>query len=60
MISIRNTSTSLQTTLAAEAHLAEKQFVSEDQAVNLGKSLMYIIMIMIKNGTIFYIYKAKK
>jgi hypothetical protein len=33
-------STSLQTTLAAEAHLAEGQFLLE-QTLNIEKSLMY-------------------
>jgi hypothetical protein len=36
-----NTSTSLQTTLAAEAHLAEGQFLLEEQTLNKAKSLMY-------------------
>jgi hypothetical protein len=36
-----NTSTFLQTTLAAEAHLAEGQFLLEEQTSNKAKSLMY-------------------
>jgi hypothetical protein len=32
---------SLQTTLAAEAHLAEGQFLLEEQTLNKEKSLMY-------------------
>jgi hypothetical protein len=36
-----NTSTSLQTTLAADAHLAEGQFLHEEQTLNKAKSLMY-------------------
>jgi hypothetical protein len=35
-----NTSTSLQTTLAADAHLAEGQFLLEEQALNNAKSLI--------------------
>jgi hypothetical protein len=34
-------STSLQTTLAAEAHLAEGQYLLEEQTLNKAKSLMY-------------------
>jgi hypothetical protein len=34
-------STSLQTTLAAEAHLAEGQFLLEEQTLNIEKSLIY-------------------
>jgi hypothetical protein len=34
-------STFLQTTLAAEAHLAEEQFVLEEQTLNKAKSLIY-------------------
>jgi hypothetical protein len=34
-----NMSMSLQTTLAAEAHLAEGQFVLEEQTLNIQKSL---------------------
>jgi Fe2+ transport system protein B len=41
-----NTSTSLQTTLAADAHLAEGQFLHE-QTWNSAKSLIY------RAGTIF-------
>jgi hypothetical protein len=37
----QNISTFLQTTLAAEAHLAEGQFVLEEQKLNKAKSLMY-------------------
>jgi hypothetical protein len=36
-----NTSTFLQTTLASEAHLAERQFLLEEQTLNKAKSLMY-------------------
>jgi hypothetical protein len=36
-----NTSTSVQTTLAADAHLAEGQFLFEEQTLNDAKSLMY-------------------
>jgi hypothetical protein len=36
-----NTSTSLQTTLAADAHLAEGQFLHEEQTLNNAKSLIY-------------------
>jgi hypothetical protein len=36
-----NTSTSLQTTLAADAHLAEEQFLDEEQTLNNAKSLIY-------------------
>jgi hypothetical protein len=36
-----NTSTSLQTTLAADAHLAEGQFLQEEQTLNNAKSLIY-------------------
>jgi hypothetical protein len=36
-----NRSTSLQTTLASDAHLAEGQFLLEEQTLNKGKSLMY-------------------
>jgi hypothetical protein len=36
-----NASTSLQTTLAAEAHLAEGQFLLEEQTLKNAKSLMY-------------------
>jgi hypothetical protein len=34
-------SKSLQTTLAAEAHLAEGQFLLEEQTLNIEKSLIY-------------------
>jgi hypothetical protein len=30
-----------QTTLAAEAHLAERQFLLEEQTLNIDKSLIY-------------------
>jgi hypothetical protein len=33
--------TFLQTTLAVEAHLAERQFLFEEQTLNKAKSLMY-------------------
>jgi hypothetical protein len=36
-----NTSTSLQTTLAADAHLAERQLLHEEQTLNKAKSLIY-------------------
>jgi hypothetical protein len=36
-----NTSTSLQTTLAADAHLAEGQFLHEEQTLNNAESLIY-------------------
>jgi hypothetical protein len=36
-----NTSTSLQATLAADAHLAEGQFLLEGQTFNIAKSLIY-------------------
>jgi hypothetical protein len=36
-----NTSTSLQTILAADAHLAEGQFFPEEQTLNKEKSLIY-------------------
>jgi hypothetical protein len=36
-----NTSTSLQTTLAVDAHLAEGQFLHEKQTLNNAKSLIY-------------------
>jgi hypothetical protein len=36
-----NTSTSLQATLAADAHPAEAQFVHEDHTLNKAMSLMY-------------------
>jgi hypothetical protein len=36
-----NTSISLQTTLAAEAHLAEGQYLLEEQTLNKVKSLIY-------------------
>jgi hypothetical protein len=37
----QNTSTSLQTTLAADAHLAEGQYLLEQQTLNNAKSLIY-------------------
>jgi hypothetical protein len=36
-----NTSTSLQTILAADAHLAEGQVLLEEQTLNNAKSLIY-------------------
>jgi hypothetical protein len=36
-----NTSTSLHTMLAADAHLAEGQFLPEEQTLNKEKSLIY-------------------
>jgi hypothetical protein len=41
MFLVPNTSASLQTTLAADAHLAEGQFVHEGQTLNNAKSLIY-------------------
>jgi hypothetical protein len=38
---VPNMSTSLQTTLAAEAHLAEGQFLLQEQTLNIEKSLIY-------------------
>jgi hypothetical protein len=38
---VSNTSTFLQTTLAAEAHLAEEKFLLEEQTLKKAKSLMY-------------------
>jgi hypothetical protein len=38
--SVTNMSTSLQTILAAEAHLAEGQFLLEEQTLNMEKSLI--------------------
>jgi hypothetical protein len=35
------TLTSLQTTLAADAHLAEAQFLLTEQTLNIGKSRIY-------------------
>jgi hypothetical protein len=40
-----NTSTSLQTTSAADAHLAEGQFLNGEQTLN--NAIIIIIMIMI-------------
>jgi hypothetical protein len=37
---VPNTSTSLQTTLAVDAHLEEGQFLHEEQTLNKAKSLM--------------------
>jgi hypothetical protein len=42
-----NTSASLQTTLAADAHLAEGQFLREQQTLNNAKSLIYRAWIII-------------
>jgi hypothetical protein len=36
-----NKSTSLQTTLAADAHLTERRFLHEEQILNKAKSLKY-------------------
>jgi hypothetical protein len=36
-----NTSISLPATLVAEAHLAERQFLHEEQTLNKAKSLIY-------------------
>jgi hypothetical protein len=38
---VPNTSTPLQITLAAEAHLAEGQFLPEEQTLNKAKSMIY-------------------
>jgi hypothetical protein len=38
---IGNTLTSLQTILAAEAHLTEGQFLPDEQILNTEKSLIY-------------------
>jgi hypothetical protein len=38
---VPNTSTFLQTALAAAAHLAEGQFLVEEQTLNNSKSLIY-------------------
>jgi hypothetical protein len=40
MVFVLNTSMSVQTTLAAEAHLIEGQFLLEEQSVNTEKSLI--------------------
>jgi hypothetical protein len=40
-IFVLNTSKSQQTTLAADAHLAEEQFLSEGLKLNIEKSLRY-------------------
>jgi hypothetical protein len=37
----------LQTTFAADAHLAEGQFLLEEQTLNIAKSLIIIIIIII-------------
>jgi hypothetical protein len=63
-----NTSTSLQTTLAADAHLAEGQFLHKEQTLNNAKSLIYragtttttiiiiiIIIIIITSSTILVV-----
>jgi hypothetical protein len=41
-----NTSTSLQITLVADAHVAEGQFLHDKQPLNKAKSLMYRAMMM--------------
>jgi hypothetical protein len=41
MFLIPNTSTSLQTTLAADAHLVEGQFLLEKQTLNNARCLVY-------------------
>jgi hypothetical protein len=38
---VPNKSTSLKRTLAADAHLAEGQFLLEEQTLNIEKSLIY-------------------
>jgi hypothetical protein len=38
---IPNSSTTLQTTLAADAHLTEGQFLLEEQTLNNAKSVIY-------------------
>jgi hypothetical protein len=40
MVFILNTSMSVQTTLASEAHLVEGQFLLEERGVNTEKSLI--------------------
>jgi hypothetical protein len=45
---VPNTSTSLQTTLAAAAHLAEGQSLVEEQTLNNAKSLIYRAGIIIQ------------
>jgi hypothetical protein len=42
-----NTTTSLQTTLAADAHLAEGQFLLEEQTLNIASLMMMMIIIII-------------
>jgi hypothetical protein len=42
IVFVPNMSTSLQTTLAAEAHLAEGQFLLEEQTLNIEKSLIRV------------------
>jgi hypothetical protein len=42
-----NTSTSLQTTLAADAHLTEGQFLHEEQTLNNAIIIITIIIIII-------------
>jgi hypothetical protein len=48
----------LQTTFAADAHLAEGQFLLEEQTLNIAKSLIYragiiiIIIIIILKGPV--------
>jgi hypothetical protein len=41
-----NTSISLQTTLAAEAHLAEGQYLLEEQTLNIITIIIIIIIII--------------
>jgi hypothetical protein len=45
-LNVPNTSTSLQTTLAADAHLAEGQFLHEEQTLKI----TIIIIIIIQDG----------
>jgi hypothetical protein len=51
-----NTSTSLQTTLAADAHLAEGQFSHEEQTLNNAKTLIIILIIIISLEDVQSIY----
>jgi hypothetical protein len=53
---VPNMSTSLQTTLAAEAHLAEGQFLLEEQTLNIEKSLIYRTGIIIQFNSIQFLF----
>jgi hypothetical protein len=53
------TSTALQTTLAAEAHLAEGQFLLEEQTLNKGNNnnnniIIIIIIVCIRSDVLYY------